>query len=418
MASIMRLPVAGEPEHAVPISTYVVKLVSRCNLNCSYCYMYNLADQTYRSQPAVMRDEVTAAMCRRIVSHARRHGIAGVHIIGHGGEPLLLGRQRFRAWVEQVRGTLDEGGVSSCFTVQSNGVSIDDAWIELLAELSVRVGLSIDGPKRFHDRHRVDHQGRGSFDDVMTAIRRLQAHPLGPGIFANVIAVVNTDIPPREMFELWQFLDIPGLEINLPHANHAHAPPSGAMSYGDWMIEFFDLWFEQNRPDRHVRYFENILRLLFGHPKSTDNIGGKPVGAVIIETDGGIEPTDAFKCCEHGITKLGSNVLRNEIDDAYRSAILRKMLGGVSELCAQCRACELRDVCGGGYMPHRFSRERRFDNPSVYCPDLLKLIRHIRMRVLASLPPDLVAAAARRATAREADSRVDERRDPKIAERE
>jgi uncharacterized protein len=345
-------------------------------------------------QPAIMREEVTAALCRRILSHAARHRIGGVHMIAHGGEPLLLGRERFRAWVERVRGALDEGGVSSCFTVQSNGTLIDDGWIELLAELSVRVGISIDGPKRFHDRHRVDHQGRGSFDDVVTAIRRLQAHRLGPGIFANLIAVVNTDIPPREMFDLWQLLDVPGLDINLPHANHAHAPPAGATSYGDWMIEFFDLWFEQNRPDRHVRYFENILRLLFGHPMSTDNIGGKPVGVVIVETDGGIEPTDAFKCCEHGITKLGVSVLRNEIDDVYRSSIVRTMLGGVSELCAQCRACELRDVCGGGYMPHRFSRERRFDNPSVYCPDLLRLIRHIRARVIASLPPDLLAVGS------------------------
>jgi uncharacterized protein len=380
----------------VPITTYVVKVVSRCNLNCDYCYMYNLADQTYVSQPAVMREEVTAAMSRRIVLHAMRHGIPGVHVILHGGEPLLLGKQRFRAWVEEVRSALEEGGIASRFNMQSNGVLIDDAWIDLLAELSVSVGLSIDGPKRFHDRHRVDHQGRGSFDDVVAAIRRLQAHPKGLPIFANVLAVIDTDIPPREMFDLWQFLDVPGLELNLPHANFEHPPTAGSMSYGDWMIDFFDLWFDQNRPDRHVRYFENILRLLFGHSLSTDNIGGKPVGAIIIETDGGIEPTDAFKCCEDGLTKLGINVLRSEIDDAYRFSIVKALHGGVSALSGTCNACDLRDVCGGGYMPHRFSRDRRFDNPSVYCADLQKLIRHIRRRVIESLPPELLAAAGGR----------------------
>lgn len=391
MAPVVRLPIATDRSHAVPISTYVVKVVSRCNLNCSYCYMYNLADRTYVSQPAVMREDVTTALSKRIVSHVARHDIPTVHVILHGGEPLLLGRRRFRGWVEQVRGALEEAHVRSHFSVQTNGVLIDDEWIDLLADLSINVGLSIDGPKRFHDRHRVDHQGAGSFDDVVAAIRRLQAHPRGPRIFANVLAVINTDIPPREMFELWQFLDVPGMEINLPHANHEHRPPAGAMSYGDWMIELFDLWFEQNRPDRHVRYFENILRLLFGHPMSTDNIGGRPAGAIIVETDGSIEPTDAFKCCEHGLTKLGINVLRNELDDARRSSIVRAMQGGVTALCAMCHACDLRDVCGGGYMPHRFSRERRFDNPSVYCEDLQRLIRHIRQRVIESLPPEMIA---------------------------
>jgi uncharacterized protein len=396
MAPTVRLPIAGARPQPVPISTYVVKVVSRCNLNCDYCYMYNLADQTYVSQPAVMREDVTAAMSRRIVAHAVRRGLPGVHVILHGGEPLLLGKRRFREWVTQVRSTIEEGGVSSRFSLQSNGVLIDDEWIDLFAELSVNVGLSIDGPKRFHDRHRVDHQGRGSFDDVVAAIRRLSAHPKGPRIFANVLAVINTDIPPREMFDLWQFLDIPGLEINLPHANYDHPPATGSLSYGAWMIEFFDLWFEQNRPDRHVRYFENILRLLFGHSMSTDNIGGKPVGAIIIETDGGIEPTDALKCCEHGITKLGINVLRNEIDDAHRFSIVQALQGGVSALCETCHDCDLLHVCGGGYMPHRFSRERRFDNPSVYCTDLQKLIRHIRRRVIESLPPELLAAAGGR----------------------
>ncbi|WP_437541927.1 radical SAM protein [Sorangium sp. So ce367] len=392
MAPVVRLPIATDRSHAVPISTYVVKVVSRCNLNCSYCYMYNLADRTYVSQPALIREDVTGALSRRIIAHAARHDVPTVHIILHGGEPLLLGKRRFRGWVEQVRGALEEADVRSHFSVQTNGVLIDDEWIDLLADLSINVGLSIDGPKRFHDRHRVDHQGAGSFDDVVAAIRRLQAHPRGPRIFANVLAVINTDIPPREMFELWQFLDVPGMEINLPHANHENRPPTGAMPYGDWMIELFDLWFEQNRPDRHVRYFENILRLLFGHPMSTDNIGGRPAGAIIVETDGSIEPTDAFKCCEHGLTKLGINVLRNEFDDARRSPIVRALQGGVTALCATCHACDLRDVCGGGYMPHRFSRERRFDNPSVYCEDLQKLIRHIRQRVIESLPPEMIAA--------------------------
>jgi uncharacterized protein len=42
-------------------------------------------------------------------------------------------------------------------------------------------------------------------------------------------------------------------------------------------------------------------------------------------------------------------------------------------------------VCGGGYLPHRFSKANGFDNPSVYCADLLKLIEHIASAIVREL---------------------------------
>ncbi|MBV6323428.1 radical SAM protein [Duganella violaceipulchra] len=384
MTASTQLP---QEEKSVPFTTYVVKVVSRCNLNCEYCYMYNLADRSYRDQPGVMLPDTTRAMCLRIASHARRHGVPWVHIILHGGEPLMMGRARLAEWVGLVRTSLGE--ILASFSIQSNGTLIDDEWIDLLAELQVRIGISVDGPKVYHDMYRVDHKGRGSFDNVISAIRTLQMHPRGSEIFSCVMSVVNPDIPPKMLFEFWQFLDVPGFDLSLPHANHLHPPRRSRMSYGEWLRAFFDLWFDQNRPDRSVRYFENILRMLFGYPVSTDNIGGKPVGVVVVETDGGIEPTDAFKCCEEGVTKLGLNVHTAEFDDLYGIALVETLQRGTPGLCASCQACELNEVCGGGYMPHRYSRERGFDNPSIYCDDLQMLIRHIRGRVLDSLPPQM-----------------------------
>ena len=189
---------------------------------------------------------------------------------------------------------------------------------------------------------------------------------------------------------------MPGFDLSLPHANHAHPPPAGKIPYGDWLIEFFDLWFRQNRPDRRIRYFDNMLRMFFGCPQSTDNIGGKPVGVVVVETDGSIEPTDAFKCCAEGITKLGLNIGDDDFDDLYGLPIVATLQHGTLALCDTCRTCEFADVCGGGYMPHRYAAATGFDNPSVYCDDLKRLLRHMKRSVLGSLPPsiarDIVAA--------------------------
>lgn len=341
----------------------------------------------------MMRTHVTMALGARIGDHARRHSLRNIHLILHGGEPLLMGIAKFRDWTATVREAIGSS-VTPWLSMQSNGVLVDDNWIEALADEQVRIGLSVDGPKYWHDRFRVDHQGRGSFDEVVRGIRRLQSHPRGYDIFSNVMSVVNTDIPPAELYAFWDFLDVRGFDLSLPHANHTHPPRKGAMSYGDWMIEFFDCWFDDNRPDRSVRYFENMLRMIFEYPVSTDNIGGKPVGVVVVETDGSIEPTDAFKCCEDGITKLGKNVLRDDFDDLYDFELVDILQHGVDRLCDTCQKCLVRDVCGGGYMPHRYSSDRGFNNPSVYCDDLLRLITHIRSRVVEELPSRILESSS------------------------
>ena len=50
-------------------------------------------------------------------------------------------------------------------------------------------------------------------------------------------------------------------------------------------------------------------------------------------------------------------------------------------LCDTWNACEYRQVCGGGRINHRWSAERRYENPSVYCEDLKEIFGHIRERV-------------------------------------
>ena len=110
---------------------------------------------------------------------------------------------------------------------------------------------------------------------------------------------------------------------------------------------------------------------------------------MVVETDGGIEPTDAFKCCENGLTKVGLNVLEDEFDELYTRQFVEKLQIGSKSLCQKCQSCELLNVCGGGYMPHRYSKKNGFDNPSIYCDDLYELIHHMRQRVVKTLPEEV-----------------------------
>src|SRR5277367_3351055 len=84
----------------LPFREFIVKVHSRCDLSCDYCYMYEMADQSWRSQPRRVSAEIAEATALRIGEHARAHHLRDITLILHGGEPLLAGQQLIWTLVE------------------------------------------------------------------------------------------------------------------------------------------------------------------------------------------------------------------------------------------------------------------------------------------------------------------------------
>ena len=59
----------------VPFRQFILKIHSRCNLSCSYCYVYQMADQGWRQLPNRMSDEVAAKAVERIAAHVTAHDL-------------------------------------------------------------------------------------------------------------------------------------------------------------------------------------------------------------------------------------------------------------------------------------------------------------------------------------------------------
>src|SRR4051812_33888444 len=87
----------------VPIHQLIVKVVQRCNLNCTYCYMYNHVDQSFSRKPALMTDEIFEAMLARVLEYCGARPSHKVELIFHGGEPMLLGPDRFGSLARNAR---------------------------------------------------------------------------------------------------------------------------------------------------------------------------------------------------------------------------------------------------------------------------------------------------------------------------
>lgn len=96
---LTRLKAAGwRPQ---PFREFVLKVHQRCNLACTYCYVYESPDRSWQTRPRIMSDEVWAAASARIAQHAATHALSGVRVILHGGEPLLAGAANLRQHVQR-----------------------------------------------------------------------------------------------------------------------------------------------------------------------------------------------------------------------------------------------------------------------------------------------------------------------------
>lgn len=300
-------------------------------------------------------------------------------IVFHGGEPTLAGQDWFRHAVEVFRSQMPPE-CATAFAMQSNGVLLDDAWVDLCADLGISVSISMDGPAAVHDSRRVNAAGAGSYDEAVAAIERIQRHPKMKGLFGGVLCVVNPNDNGGAIYRHFRSLGITTMDFLLPVEVNWDNPPAGFASptpFADYLIPIFNEWWGENHPDVRIAYFDSLLRLLVGSRVHSDTLGGDPLTMVVVDCDGSIEPVDSLRICGNGFTQLGLNTQRDPIERAFQHPTFQQALAGQEGLSKTCRNCELRDVCGGGYLPSRFRQANGFDNPSVYCPDLMKLIRHV-----------------------------------------
>ena len=182
--------------------------------------------------------------------------------------------------------------------------------------------------------------------------------------------------------------DPPKIDFLLPHGTWGNPPPGripdlATSPYADWLIEVFEYWYP--KPQTRVRLFEEIMHLVLGGASNSGIVGMAPARMVVIETDGSIEQEDTLKVAYDGATATGLHVARDALDAALLLPQIVARQIGARALSAPCRVCPVRAVCGGGLYSHRYREGTGFLNPSVYCPDLLALISHIRDRVQADL---------------------------------
>ncbi|MEV8531046.1 FxsB family cyclophane-forming radical SAM/SPASM peptide maturase [Streptomyces sp. NPDC051211] len=381
LLDVPALRAAGHRPH--PVRQFVLKTRSRCNLACTYCYVYEMADQSWRTRPAVMAPATVRLAADRIAEHAAAHALTRVDLVLHGGEPLLAPTADLAAPVTAIRAELARRSPRTrvTATVQTNGTLLTRGRLDALAAAGIRVGVSLDGGLAAHNARRVDHSGRPGFAAAARGLRLLARRPES---YAGVLCVVDPAQDPVETYESLLAFAPPAIGLLLPLANWSTPPPGsrpGTTPYADWLTAVFERWWQGGVRRTRIRLFEEIIALLLGLPAANETLGLAPAATAVIETDGSIEQADSLKSAYEGAAGTGLTLARHGFDELLDHPGLAARQLGREALAADCRSCELVEICGGGHYPHRYRPGEGFRQPSVYCADLQLLIRHIAAAV-------------------------------------
>lgn len=372
-----RCGAAGPAAPCRPISQYVLKVHSRCDLSCDHCYVYQEADQTWRAKPVRMAASTVRAAAARIAEHARAHDLPVVHVVLHGGEPLLLGPAGLREVLAELRAALTPG-VALDLRMQTNGVLLDEELCRLLAAYGVKVGVSLDGDRAANDRHRKFAHGGSSHPHARRALALLR-RPEFRGSYAGILCTIDLRNDPDQVYSALLAEEPPRIDLLLPHATWDRPPwrpPGVATPYADWLGRIHRRWVDDGRPVP-IRLFEALTS---GAGGGTEAVGLAPADLLVVETDGSWEQVDSLKVAFHGAAGTDLDVFAHPVDEAARHPGVAIRQEGLAGLCATCRACPVVSRCGGGLYPHRWRTGTGFDNPSVYCADLQALIATVDSR--------------------------------------
>lgn len=361
----------------MPPMTLMIKPVSSlCNMRCAYCFYADEAAHRRVPDYGVMSAKTLETTLCRAFDYAE----GALSILFQGGEPTLAGEDFYREAVRLVK-RLNTRGLRVDLSIQTNGVNVPDALIELLVKEKFLFGVSLDGTQRTHDAYRRTADGQGTWEKALRTLRRI----LSMGGQANVLCVV-TDAVARNARAVWRALAPFGFLQFIPCMDGLDGR-GGAYSltpqaYGAFLCETYALYERAalRRQAVSVRQFDNYLRLAMGMRPDSCAMDGKCAPYFLVEADGSVFPCDFYALDAYRMGNVQSASFADMGKSEAAEAFLRESLQRADE----CQSCRWQSMCRGGCRRDRIAAEGGALGRSRWCESYQMLFdRHLQsMRTL------------------------------------
>jgi uncharacterized protein len=360
------------PSDSPIINIVVIQPTPFCNINCSYCYLPQRADKT------VMQHSTIRVLFEQLF--ASSWASQELTVIWHAGEPLVVPPAFYESAFQTIA-ALCPSSVRVQHSMQTNGMLLSTEWCDLFKRWHVGVGVSIDGPRRVNDTHRLTRAGRSTFDGALAGIRLLRREVV-PFHVISVLSQNSMDAP-QELLDFYVAEGIEDVCFNVEESEGAHVSDllRGDEPQRRFRVFLSTFWQLARQGDkiRFIREIDGMLPRVFRpEGECVRNVQVEPFGMLNVDCNGNVSTFSpellGLKNVQYDDFLIG-NINAASLEEMRRSAAMHAMSRDIAagvELCRQ--SCEYFSVCGGGAPVNKLFENGSFNSARTSFCDLTQKV--------------------------------------------
>lgn len=314
-------------------SVVVVNIATLCNLRCKYCFA-DCSDE----KGDLMQEDVMQCLISQMLSLP----VPSVTFEFQGGEALcnVDGMKRFIELSENINKAHNK---RIRYRTVTNATLITDRFIDLVKQYDIKVGVSLDGPRECTDKVRVDAQGNGVFDRVMSGIKKMRDN--GIEVDGAVCTMGQHNVHCAK--DVVDFFAENKIEFKPRPANVLGRELTSNLTTkpGEWFNAYKEMYYrskEKNITNYSIHIFEENT-----YGPIRDYICLRyPCGAareiISVNPNGDVFPCDGFK--GEAKFKIG-NVLEESITDILKKESVLKLRSRTAKDIEKCSSCTFKAMC-------------------------------------------------------------------------
>ncbi len=334
----------------MPSLSFLIKPASSsCNLRCKYCFYHSLSKDRIVESYGIMSENTLESIVKKALMEANPQCTFAFQ----GGEPTLVGLGFYKKFIEFEK-QYNTRNIKINNVFQTNAIFINEEWAEFLYDNNFLVGVSLDGPKDINDLHRIDVEGKSTFNRIMKSIAILDKYKVEYNVLSVVTASVARhgkkvyDFYKEKGFKYFQFIQCLD-PLNEPFGSNKYSLTPEI--YGEFLNDIFDKWYKDVLKGDYIdiRYFSNLISMIAGNRPEACDMSGICSCGYIIEADGGVYPCDFYVIDKW----LMGNINDMNIRDLFYSEAAQDFIKVSANLDHKCRECKWLYICRGGCRRHR-----------------------------------------------------------------
>lgn len=330
---------------AKSISLLIKPASGSCNVNCSYCFYKDLELSGDVPNKGIMSDSTMRKIIDNVFVDLNKGDL--LEFAFQGGEPTLLGIDFYKNFIDYVE-TINKSNIELSYSLQTNGILIDENWCRFFKENNFLIGLSLDGPAHINDRYRLDYDGKGIYNQIMNAKNMLDKYC----VEYNILSVLTNELARRPK-EMWDFIRkekieyiqfIPCIDDINQRSNSEYTLTPENFAYFYKVV--FGLWKESlyNGDYYSIGLIDKLISFLAGQAQGSCSIRGTCNPQYVVEADGSVYPCDFYVLEKYN----SGNMNEDSIREIFYNEAMQEFLGDKKDISNYCRKCKYFSICNGG----------------------------------------------------------------------